>query len=53
LEEKGIQLASLTKSIDTSTSSGKLFFHVFGVIAEFDENLINKYSESCYEKDMG
>ena len=40
LEEKGIQLASLTESIDTSTSSGKLFFHIFGAIAEFEKNLI-------------
>ncbi len=40
LEEKGIQLNSLTESIDTSTSSGKLFFHIFGAIAEFEKNLI-------------
>lgn len=40
LDEKGIQLASLTESIDTSTSSGKLFFHIFGAIAEFEKNLI-------------
>jgi len=40
LEEKGIQLSSLTESIDTSTSSGKLFFHIFGAIAEFEKNLI-------------
>ncbi len=40
LEEKDIQLASLNESIDTSTSSGKLFFHIFGAIAEFEKNLI-------------
>lgn len=40
LDEKGIQLASLNESIDTSTSSGKLFFHIFGAIAEFEKNLI-------------
>ncbi len=40
LEGKGIQLNSLTESIDTSTSSGKLFFHIFGAIAEFEKNLI-------------
>ncbi len=40
LEDKGIELASLTESIDTSTSSGKLFFHIFGAIAEFEKNLI-------------
>ncbi len=40
LEDKGIELTSLTESIDTSTSSGKLFFHIFGAIAEFEKNLI-------------
>jgi DNA invertase Pin-like site-specific DNA recombinase len=40
LDEKNIQLASLNESIDTSTTSGKLFFHIFGAIAEFEKNLI-------------
>ncbi len=40
LEVKGIELASLTESIDTSTSAGKLFFHILGAIAELEKNLI-------------
>ncbi|WP_293268962.1 recombinase family protein [Neptunomonas sp.] len=40
LEDKGIQIISLNESIDTSTGTGKLFFHIFGAIAEFERNLI-------------
>jgi len=40
LEDKGIQMISLNESIDTSTGTGKLFFHIFGAIAEFERNLI-------------
>lgn len=36
----GVQLISLTEGIDTSTSTGRLVFHIFGSIAEFERNLI-------------
>lgn len=42
LEEKGIGLQSLQESINTTTSSGKLIFHVFGALAEFERNLIKE-----------
>lgn len=42
LEEKGIELKSLHESIDTSSSSGKLIFHIFGALAEFERNLIRE-----------
>jgi DNA invertase Pin-like site-specific DNA recombinase len=42
LQEKGIQLKSLTESIDTGTSGGKLIFHIFGALAEFERNLIRE-----------
>jgi DNA invertase Pin-like site-specific DNA recombinase len=42
LEEKGIGLQSLQESINTTTSSGKLIFHVFGALAEFERNLIQE-----------
>ena len=35
LHEKGVGFASLQESIDTTTP-GKLIFHVFGALAEFD-----------------
>ncbi|WPP49652.1 recombinase family protein [Catalinimonas niigatensis] len=42
LEEKGIGLVSLQESIDTSSSTGKLVFHMFGALAEFERNLIRE-----------
>ena len=42
LESNGIQLKSLHESIDTSSSSGKLTFHLFGALAEFERNLIKE-----------
>ncbi len=40
LEAKGIGLQSIHESINTTTSSGKLVFHIFGALAEFERNLI-------------
>lgn len=40
LQEKNVQLVSLTENIDTSTTTGKLFFHIFGALAEFERNVI-------------
>ena len=42
LESRGIQLKSLHESIDTASSSGKLIFHLFGALAEFERNLIKE-----------
>ena len=40
LDTEGVALKSLQESIDTSTATGKLIFHVFGALAEFERNLI-------------
>jgi DNA invertase Pin-like site-specific DNA recombinase len=42
LEERGIEFKSLTENIDTTTSGGKLIFHIFGALAEFERNLIKE-----------
>lgn len=42
LSETGIGFRSLTESIDTTTSSGKLIFHIFGALAEFERDLIRE-----------
>lgn len=42
LEERGIGFRSLQESIDTTTSGGRLIFHVFGALAEFERNLIRE-----------
>jgi DNA invertase Pin-like site-specific DNA recombinase len=40
LEGEGIGLQSVTEAIDTTTPGGKLVFHIFGALAEFECNLI-------------
>jgi DNA invertase Pin-like site-specific DNA recombinase len=42
LEQRGIGFKSLTENIDTTTSGGKLIFHIFGALAEFERNLIRE-----------
>ncbi len=46
LESKGIGLKSLQEDIDTSSSSGKLIFHIFGALAEFERNLIRERTQA-------
>lgn len=46
LESKGIGLRSLQEVIDTSSSSGKLIFHIFGALAEFERNLIRERTQA-------
>ncbi len=41
-EERRIGFRSLHESIDTTTSTGKLIFHVFGALAEFERDLIRE-----------
>ncbi|MEM6846851.1 MAG: recombinase family protein [Pseudomonadota bacterium] len=40
LEAEGVALKSLGEAIDTTTPTGKLTFHLFGALAEFERNLI-------------
>jgi DNA invertase Pin-like site-specific DNA recombinase len=42
LETRGIGFRSLRESIDTTTAGGKLIFHVFGALAEFERDLIRE-----------
>ena len=42
LEKRGIGFKSLTEGIDTTTSGGRLVFHIFGAIAEFERDLIRE-----------
>ena len=42
LEQRGVAFRSLTESIDTASAGGKLIFHVFGALAEFEHSLIRE-----------
>lgn len=35
-------LVSLQEGLDTSTAGGRLIFHIFGALAEFERNLIRE-----------
>ena len=40
LKAEGMGLLSLTEAIDTSTTAGKLTFHIFAALAEFERDVI-------------
>jgi DNA invertase Pin-like site-specific DNA recombinase len=42
LRDKGIGFKSITESIDTTTTGGKLVFHIFGALAEFEREVIKE-----------
>lgn len=49
LAERGIGLRSLTESIDTTTPGGRLVFHVFGALAEFERGIIRERTRAGLE----
>lgn len=49
MEAKGIGFMSLQENIDTTTSGGKLIFHIFGALAEFERNIIRERTKAGLE----
>jgi DNA invertase Pin-like site-specific DNA recombinase len=49
LHERGIGFKSLTENIDTTTSGGKLVFHIFGALAEFEREIIKERTRAGLE----
>ena len=49
LEGQGIGFQSICEAIDTTTSAGKLVFHIFGALAEFERNLIRERTKAGLE----
>ena len=46
LQEKKISFKSLLENIDTFTSGGKLIFHIFSALAEFERDLIQERTQA-------
>lgn len=46
LDTVGIGLRSLQENIDTTSSGGRLVFHLFGALAEFERNLIRERTQA-------
>jgi DNA invertase Pin-like site-specific DNA recombinase len=46
LAQRGIGFKSLQENLDTTTSSGKLVFHMFGALAEFERDLIRERTQA-------
>ncbi len=46
LEKKKIGFKSISEAIDTTSSGGRLVFHIFGALAEFERNLIRERTKA-------
>jgi len=46
LDEMGVGLMSVQEKIDTSSSGGRLVFHMFGALAEFERNLVRERTQA-------
>lgn len=42
LNERGVELHSLTENINTTTPSGKLTFHLFAALSEFERDILRQ-----------
>lgn len=49
LEEKQIGFRTLTEAIDATTSGGRLIFHIFGALAEFERSIIRERTKAGLE----
>jgi DNA invertase Pin-like site-specific DNA recombinase len=45
-EQRGVHFESLTEKIETGSASGKLQFHVFAALAEFERGLIRERTQA-------
>ena len=49
LQERGVEFRSLQENIDTSSSGGRLIFHIFASLAEFERDLIRERTKAGLE----
>ncbi len=46
LRVRGVGFRSLTEALDTTTAQGRLVFHMFGAVAEFERSLIRERTQA-------
>lgn len=46
LSDRKIGFKSLTEQIDTTTAGGRLIFHVFGAVAQFERDLVSERTKA-------
>lgn len=46
LGERGVEFQSLREAIDTNTSGGRLVFHIFGALSEFEREVIRERTQA-------
>lgn len=46
MEKKGVQIASITEKIDTTTAMGRAFFHIITVFAELERAMISERTKA-------
>lgn len=46
LEQRQVGLKSLKETLDTTSSGGRLIFHMFGALAEFERDLIRERTQA-------
>jgi DNA invertase Pin-like site-specific DNA recombinase len=49
LSKRGCEFRSLSESIDTSSSGGRLLFHMMGAMAEFERSIISERTKAGME----
>src|SRR5215470_1679891 len=49
LDRRKIGFRSLTESIDTTTAGGRLVFHIFGAMAEFERSVVRERTRAGLE----
>ena len=47
LDKRGVGFRSLTEAIDTTTPGGRLVFHLFGALGQFERDLIRERTRNC------
>ena len=48
LEKRGVGFRSITEAIDTTTPGGRLVFHLFGALGQFERDLIQERTRAGF-----